>query len=295
MIENFLTSKLPSLAAARTVEKRLSSALSFASSSSKLSKKFANVSEADLAGFAASEQCAWQAATEVAGMLQPGMTEKRASQLLKTYLADCGVSSYFHAPFVWFGRRTSFYNVKNYAEYQPSDSRLSEGDPYILDVAPIVKGYVSDIGYFGCFGKPRPEVELMRLCLDRLYHEIPVLMSSCSSALEVMDAVDALINEFKLRVVHNEYPFSVLGHRVIKTSDIGGSIRFLNFGWQAFSGFLKSGGTAQLFNRDYRGSLDGLWALEPHIALGEWGAKFEFLYLKSPEYSGWLRDCPESI
>lgn len=283
-------SKYLGLEQARTVEKTLSKALSFASKSTFFSKNFVENSAVDLEGFRLSEIRAWQAAEAVAQLLHPGMTENQASKLLVSYLQDSGVLSYFHAPFVWFGKRTAFHGVKNYKEYQPSNNRLRENEPYILDVAPIVNGFVSDVAYAGWVGQPSESVLKMKGCLDTLYQDIPRFFASCKTASEIMDQVERSITENGLNVIHEDYPFSVLGHRVIKASENASSLNILNFGWQAYTGFLKSGGPAQLFNRDYRGTLAGLWALEPHLSDGTYGSKFEFIYLHSDSYSGWLRD-----
>lgn len=293
---SFITgNKYFGLEQARVIEKTLSKTLSFASKSPFFSKNFVENSDVDLEGYRLSEIRAWQAAEAVAQLLHPGMTENHVSKLLVSYLQDSGVQSYFHAPFVWFGKRTAFQGVKNYKEYQPGDNRLRENDPFILDVAPIVNGFVSDIAYAGWVGQPTEGQLKMKNCLDRLYREIPLFFASSETASEIMDCVEKVVTESELQVIHEDYPFSVLGHRVIKASENVSSLNILNFGWQAYAGFLKSGGTAQLFNRDYRGTLQGLWAIEPHLSDGTFGSKFEFIYLHSETYSGWLKDyAPQS-
>ncbi|NCN23144.1 MAG: aminopeptidase P family protein, partial [Gallionella sp.] len=66
---------------------------------------------------------------------------------------------FFHKSFVWFGERTRFEGVKTYAGYQPTQRVLLEGEAYILDVAPIVKGFTSDIGVSGCYGENKQHAQ----------------------------------------------------------------------------------------------------------------------------------------
>ncbi len=112
-------------------------------------------SSEDLRGFLKSQSLAERGALEVSGLLVAGMTERKASDLLETWLRDHGVNAFFHLPYVWFGERTRFTHIDRrlYQQYMPSGRVLQENEPYILDVAPIVDGYVSDIGFSNFFGE----------------------------------------------------------------------------------------------------------------------------------------------
>ncbi|MGV8546741.1 M24 family metallopeptidase, partial [Pseudomonas aeruginosa] len=73
----------------------------------------------------------------IAGELCAGISEREAEALMKTWLQDHGVDDWFHQPFAWFGRRTSFkgfdglrhrggFNLAVYPGKQP----LEEGMPF---------------------------------------------------------------------------------------------------------------------------------------------------------------------
>src|SRR5262245_26418976 len=104
-------------------------------------------------GFRRSQALAYASATSVERELKEGMTERQVARLLLTYLADHGVYEYFHTPFAWFGDRTAFTNFRTNFDFAPSERRLAPGDAVILDVAPVVDGHASDIGYSCALGE----------------------------------------------------------------------------------------------------------------------------------------------
>src|SRR5262245_59068655 len=106
-------------------------------------------SDEDLERFRSVQRLAYAAAEEVAGHLRPGMTERQAAKLLRTWLVDHGTDDWFHLPFAWFGDRTAFRNFKAPIQFFPSGRRLEEGMAYILDAAPVVQGATADIGFSG--------------------------------------------------------------------------------------------------------------------------------------------------
>ena len=59
---------------------------------------------------------------------------------------------WFHLPFAWFGDRTAFVNFRIPLQFFPTDRRLEPGMPFILDMAPVYKGFTADIGYSGSLG-----------------------------------------------------------------------------------------------------------------------------------------------
>jgi Xaa-Pro aminopeptidase len=244
----------------------------------------------DLDGYLAAQSLALRSAKEVAGLMQPGWTEQRAAQLLDTCLRDYGVKAFFHRSFAWFGDRTRFAGVSQYKQFLPTGRVVRESDPVILDVAPILNGYICDIGYSFSLG-PNPEMDKALAFLSELRTQIPLLFSSSQSGGAICREVDALIRKQGYDSVHHDYPFSVLGHRVHQNVTEKGPLSFLGFGWQSYWALLSRGLVGQLLNQDYEGSLQGLWAIEPHIgSRSGLGAKFEEILVVKEGSAFWLSD-----
>jgi len=245
-----------------------------------------------LQGFYKSEQLALKAVKHVGELLQPGWSEKKTADILHSYLRDYGVKRYFHRAFVWFGERTKFSGIQNYSDYSPTNQVLKKNDVFILDIAPIYDHFTCDIGYTGCKGRNALFTESQKTLSD-FYKKIPKLFNSVASPVELWDKVDQMIQDKNLINIHKDYPFGVLGHRVHYSKNIIPEVNPFNFGLGAYTKFLSKGLFSQLLNRDYHGPLYGLWAIEPHLANASFGFKFEYLYLHSEEYSGWLQDHPQ--
>jgi Xaa-Pro aminopeptidase len=240
-----------------------------------------------LDGYLRAQNLAQQAARELAGWVQPGWTEARTADLLNTYLLDHGVASFFHKAFVWFGDRTRFAGVKNYSHYSPTHRVVREGEVFILDVAPIVDGYICDIGYTASLGE-NLEFEKARAVLSQLHQEIPLLFKAETTGGEICENVAARIRDAGYEPIHQKYPFAVLGHRVHRSRNEYGQVTLLNFGWQSYWEFLSRGLFGQLLNAHYEGKLEGLWAIEPHIGGPGFGAKFEQLLWVQDGKAEWL-------
>jgi Xaa-Pro aminopeptidase len=245
-----------------------------------------NQSVEDLGGYLASQQISFQCASEVATMLQPGWTEKDTARLMETWLRDHGIKHFFHKPFVWWGSRTRFEGVKNYRDYQPTSRRLLEGELFILDVAPIVNGYISDIGYSGVIGDSK-SFTTGRDFLRSLREDIPALVSELCSGAAVWKAIDEKIKAAGYDNIHAKYPFGVLGHRVHKAKN-NGDLSFLHFGWQSYWEFTSRGLFGQLLEANHIGNMNGLWAIEPHIGGKDFGMKFEEILVVENGVARWL-------
>lgn len=251
------------------------------------------IPQADLQGYLRSQQLALEAAEEIARHLREGWTEQQAADLLNTFLHDRGVRSFFHRAFVWFGERTRFQGIGRfqYDRYSPGTRVLLPNEVFILDVAPIYQGYICDIGYTGCFGES-PAFDRAQTFLAELRAEIPGYFKNAKSGGEVWDRIDARIREAGYDNIHARYPFSVLGHRIHRAlTESAGALGVLNFGWQSYWEFLSRGLFGQLLNRDFRGDLRGLWAIEPHLGdASGFGAKFEEILVVTDEDVYWLAD-----
>ncbi len=243
-------------------------------------------SEDEKLGYATSQKLAQQCAVEIAGMIQVGWTEEHAAQLMEVWLRDHGVKVFFHKPFVWWGDRTRFVGVKNYWNYLPTKRRLVEDEIYILDVAPIVNGFVSDIGFSGCFGES-DDFDRGIQFLESLRAELPSLAVAAMNGDHLWKSIDQRMTASQYENIHATYPFGVLGHRLHRNT---GTIEanFIHFGWQSYWDLLSRGLFGQLLNRDFQGDLRGLWAIEPHIGGRNFGLKFEEILVVEDGKAYWL-------
>ena len=249
--------------------------------------------EETLAAFRKAQRLAFAGARAIGAMLQEGWTEKKAADLLNTWLGDNGAQSFFHRAFVWWGDRTKFVGVKSYAGYSPTSRPLRDGDVYILDVAPIVDGFSCDIGHTGVMGA-NPDFDRAMVFLRQLRADIPEMFRATSGE-KVCALIADRIHAAGYENIHETYPFSVLGHRLHAVPLTGPEISFLNFGWRSYWSLLSRGLFGQLLNGNFRGSTVGLWAIEPHIATSQFGAKFEEILVVTPESIYWLDDTNSDL
>jgi hypothetical protein len=244
----------------------------------------------EVAGYLRSQTLAQDCALEIGRLIQPGWSEKQAVKAMDIWLRDHGVKSFFHKPFAWWGSRSRFDGIKNYRAYQATDQRLLEGDIFILDVAPIVDGFISDIGMSAVLGD-NPAFDQGLRFLTALRAEIPQLVTSLRHGASVWRAVDQKITAAGYENIHVKYPFGVLGHRVYRTESAG-DVGILNFGWQSFWEITSRGIFGQLLNADFSGSMEGLWAIEPQIGGRDWGMKFEEILVVEDGQARWLNPEP---
>ncbi len=236
-----------------------------------------------VAGFRSAQRLAQEAVKEVGAMIREGWTEKQAAELVGTYLGDHGVNGFFHHPFAWFGERTRFYGIRTYAEYSPSKRIILPGEVFILDVAPVFKGFICDIGYTASLGS-NPEFQRARAFLEELRAGIPEWILGG----DLWRIIDDKIKEKGYENIHQKYPFSVLGHRVHRTSEKARRFKFWNFGWQSYWELTSRGLFGQLLGPQFEGDWVGLWAIEPHLGTQYFGAKFEEILLVTPKGAEWI-------
>lgn len=243
----------------------------------------------EIEGFLSAQRLARQAATDIAAMLQPGWSETYTADMINTWLRDNGVESFFHKAFVWFGERSRFDGVRSYYDYLPGKRVLRENEVFVLDVAPIVDGYICDIGYSNCFGTD-PEFEKARGYLADLRQAIPNMFQALSTGSEIWNAIDENIRRNDFENIHKKYPFSVLGHRIHRSRLQGIKANLINFGWQSYWELLSRGLFGQLLNQNFEGDLTGLWAIEPHIGTATFGAKFEEILVVDETGCRWIEE-----
>jgi Xaa-Pro aminopeptidase len=243
----------------------------------------------DNRGYEKCQALALQAAREIGALIQPGWTELQAAELLEIYLRDHGVKSFFHKPFVWFGENTRFHKVKRYKDFQPTSRRVAEGEVMILDVAPILNGFTCDIGYTVSLGANH-ELDWAQKVLGDIKKEIPKLFVSRRTGREIWAEVDSLIKAHGYENIHEQYPFSVLGHRVHQVKEGGAQFGLLNFGWQSYWSLLSRGLLKELLAPASGAPVPGLWAVEPHLGAAGFGAKFEEILVFTGREAYWLSE-----
>lgn len=241
---------------------------------------------ADLAGFRRAQRVAYDTVAAVSARLRPGISEREAAGLLAEELAARDVRTYLHRPFAWFGAHARFDGYDgDFHAYHPGDTRLEEGMPYILDVSPIVDGYMGDIG-FTVTPVETAEMARARRFLIELRGVIPSLFESPRSLAEIWHEVDGRVRAAGFTTCHALYPLRVLGHRVYRVGPWWSRVRLprlpvelLGLDWfspQAlgcFAGGLLAADLVTPENRD--GDKVGVWAIEPHVGGDGFGAKFE--------------------
>lgn len=246
--------------------------------------------EEEKKGFVDCQRLAQSAVREIASLLQQGWSERQAADQIEIYLRDHGVKAFFHKPYAWFGERSRFDGISRYADYMPTDRILRPGEPYILDVAPILHGYVADIGYSDCLGANVAFEEAITF-LKQLRREIPSFFSEQLSGGAVCQRIETEMVKAGYDLQHRCYPFSVIGHRVYITPG-GFDWSILHFGWQSFWSLLSRGLVGQLLNENHEGDLLGFWAIEPHLGTQLFGAKFEEILVVEANTAYWLEEKP---
>jgi len=285
----------------------------------------AGLTAADLERFRSVQQLAYECAETVGATLSPGVTEREAATAMRAWLTERGVDDWFHLPFAWFGNRTAFQGFRFPIQFFPTNRRLEEGMPFILDVAPIVDGYTADIGYAAALGENRIQAKLLD---DLAGHRQLVLegVRARKSLRQVYDDVDGLLARQGYDNRHRAYPGGVIAHRVgsprkpsLARSRLdvpGGSSRIglrgsgfirgrfrqktaLGFGVRSLRVLARESvagrrqGWSPLWGPTARSDhppTPGLWAVEPHIGFRGVGAKFEELLVVTDHDAYWLDD-----
>jgi hypothetical protein len=255
-----------------------------------------------LEGFRRSQSLAYDSVTAVERELREGMTERQAAARVAEYLADHGVRQFFHRPFAWFGDRSALRGMRTDLGFFPTRRRLRPGMAVILDVAPIVEGYASDIGY-ACKLGANALHDQMLADLEAYRTLVLAGVRAGRSMRAIYRDVDALIERQGYDNRHARYPGHVLAHKVDFVPPAARTERaLLGFGPPALA-FLgskvartRAGDRSQfpLWNAGRvceQPASPGLWAVEPHIGLRDVGVKWEELLVVPAEGEAhWLDD-----
>jgi Xaa-Pro aminopeptidase len=262
----------------------------------------------ELEEFRARQRLAYQCVEDVAAKLYPGITEREAVKMMLDWGRDHGVQEWLHKPFAWFGDRTAFdgdtfRGLRNMAGFNlaffPTNRKLEENVPFILDVAPVIDGVCSDIGYAGCLGSNKI---LTKLQDDLIEHRelIVKLVKERRTMADVAREVDALCRRQGTEPRHKAYPFKVLAHRIAKIHNPMKPHYVARFGLNMSRDLMlnqmsagREQGWSPLWSVDKRSEhapVPGLWAVEPHLGFAGVGAKFEEFLVITDDDAYWLDD-----
>ncbi|MFM2421245.1 MAG: hypothetical protein RL385_5968 [Pseudomonadota bacterium] len=256
---------------------------------------------AHIAGFKRSQALAYDAVQDVEKQLTAGMTERDAAQLVHEALRTRGVRAYFHQPFAWFGERTAFVGFHQPLQFFPTRKKLELGMPVILDVAPIVDGHASDIGYACKLGENALHDQMLRDLLP--YRQLILDGVRAKKAMNAIYAdVDRLIERQGYLNRHRAYPFRVLAHRVnFVPMEARTEFKIAGFGVPAISYLFGQIGRALHAGQSHvplwndlsssaHPATPGLWAVEPHLGFRGVGVKWEELLVVTEDSAYWLDD-----
>ena len=140
------------------------------------------------------------------------------------------------------------------------------------------------------------EFKKAMITLSKLKKIIPSFFElNCASGEKVYQWINEKIENDGFDCIHQLYPFGVLAHRLydIPLENLPGI--FKPFSWQAYWSLLSRGFYSETISGNNNSSLDGIWAVEPHIGALKFGIKFEeMLYVKNGKAS-WLSDMPHLL
>ncbi|BDA79524.1 hypothetical protein LPTSP3_g24540 [Leptospira kobayashii] len=250
-------------------------------------------SEEEKAGFLKAQRLAYRCVTEIEKEMREGWTEYQTAKRMDMFLRDHGVKVFLHRPFAWFGEHARFDGYKRFTQFHPGKKRLTEDESFILDVSPVVDGYIGDIGYSSSL-KRNPELDFGMEYLLKLRKQIPEYFASSLSASEIWWKIDREAKENGFDNVHSLYPFAVLGHRVYKVHlpKVPFPLLPVSFAsWFSLQGsfeFLTHKVLPELLTPDHEGDKTGLWAVEPHLGRGKTGFKFEEILVVEKDRAYWL-------
>ncbi|MBX3193425.1 MAG: aminopeptidase P family protein [Labilithrix sp.] len=259
---------------------------------------------ATVTGSARAQRLAREVVHEVSLSMRPGQREVDVARRIDDGLARAGVHRFLHTAYAWWGERTRFARFVDWEpDALPTTRAIEEGEPFILDVAPIVGGYVADYALSGTLGADGPQAasggvhgELLAVLRD-LKKAIAAFARTAKGGGELTRRVGRLIDDEHLDAIHPMYPGHVLGHSLEpfpsvfeRVPTVGRGFQASLLGAYAVALVRHQLGRARypLINFEDRGPIQGLWAVEPHVARGDVGAKFESILIVDGDETRWL-------
>jgi hypothetical protein len=260
---------------------------------------------ATIAGVARAQALAREVVLEVAQTVRPGQTEREVVDRLEDRFARAKVRRWIHTPYAWFGERSGFGGFSVWeVSALPQDRRLEEGESFVLDAAPLVDGFPADFAYSGLpEGVPDEAAgthQKLLTLLAEVKAVLPSLAQSSEDGTALFRAVGERIAAAGATVVHDRYPAGVLGHTFSPFPNVFGMLPRLGDGFQppllgtyaaALAGHHLFGAPYPFLREGAKGPVTGLFAVEPHVAIGPVGAKFESILLVDGDETRWLDDA----
>lgn len=262
----------------------------------------------DIRHIAEAQKRAREIVLEVFHSVRAGDTEREVVERMERLFAKVGVHRWLHTPYAWWGERSRFGGFATWeADALPTRRRLTEGECFILDAAPLVGGYPADFACSGMAGGDSEGLEAHGRMVAALSEIKTALLDWAKIAADgtaLFERVGAFARERGFSEVHPGYPAGVLGHTLEPFPNFFGWLPRMGRGFQW--PLLGTYGLAlfghQLLGRPYpfirdgaRGPMRGLFAVEPHLGLGEMGAKFESVLLIDGDETRWLDpELPDS-
>ena len=258
--------------------------------------KMQDFSDEELQNFRRYQRLSFQILEDTALGLKVGDSEEATARKLRKAFHKAGAHNYFHVPVALFGERSAYPGDFGPFEALATARVLQEQDTVILDAAPIFDGYTVDTSHAFNFSNSE--------AFDRIDRELPILRDLIARSVNDGDMfqqiawdVDDYIRERGFENCHRKHIGAVLGHLVTKaTSQRLASWSYKGLAVKQVSWFLArsrfSGTTPNWNHTNACKSVapHGLWAVEPHLAEGTVGAKFEEILIIDEDGARWLDD-----
>lgn len=233
--------------------------------------------------------------------LQIGIGEREATHALRKAFHLAGAHNYFHVPVALFGERSAYPGDFGAFEALPTDRVLKDDDTFILDAAPIFDGYTVDTSCAYNFS----DSDVFR----KLDQELPTLRRLIKDRIDegctfqnIAWEVDDFIRARGYENCHRKHIGAVLGHMVTKAdTNRLASWSYKGLAVKQVSWFLTRSRLARGKRREMTPNWNhtntckgvapfGLWAVEPHLASGDVGVKFEEILIIDEDGARWLDD-----
>jgi len=263
--------------------------------------EFDGFSDAQLGQFRRWQAVSYAVLGEVAAQLTLGATERDATRLaMKAYRRE-GADRYFHLPVALFGERTTLPDPWTTESFWPTDRVLAPGDAVLMDASPIFDGYVVDTSV--SFTVEPNAIHAAAMAADLAYRaSILGAVRAGATFREIAQVVAADMDSRGDRNCHRLHPEGVLGHRMVRLTDPGAipppdasGFDATVLGWfiRGIAAAESRGAPSPTWTdrptSDHRPPA-GLWAVEPHLARGDVGVKWEEILVIEDGDAYWLDD-----
>ena len=252
-------------------------------------------------GIAAAQRIAREVILSVAQTVQVGDSEREVCARLERGFQTAGVRHWLHTPYAWWGERTRFdWTGLWETNALPNERRLQAGESFVLDAAPIVRGFPADFAYSGVTPGSEPQATGHAALLTQLAsvkHELVTWAREAESSDALCKRVEQSFQGAGLDVIHTRYPAHVLGHTLEGFPNWCSSAPRIGTGFQLpllltyATGIVLhhlAGAPYPFLNAGAPGRPQGLYAVEPHLGRGTLGAKFESVLLVDGDETRWL-------